>query len=237
MSLDTYIVTKTGNSVYEVSRYKAGDLLETTRVDLMKSAKNDYEIKRHVIARRYASEGCPNGTAYWFSETGAISRTKLGASQILEEGVTRRHLVAAAGAIRAMNDPRDRQRMANFQAKLFARDNPRFDHARFHAAAGTNYHESSVEEKLSKMDVATTANMIRSIQDPKQRQAMANLQAGLLAKDIPGFSHEDFHIAAGTVRHAAPQQYATGHTGKSNFAAAREKGKYSSGPEKKKKKE
>lgn len=141
MSLDTYLVSKTGNSVYEVKRYKAGALLESTKVDLMKNARSSYETKRQSIARRYASEGCPDGAAYWFTETGAISKTTV--QVVLEEATTRKHFVAAANAIKAISDPKQRQKMADFQAGMFAKDNPRFDHVRFHAAAGTKYGEQS----------------------------------------------------------------------------------------------
>jgi hypothetical protein len=139
MSLDTYVVCKTGNSLYEVKRYKAGALLESTTVDLMKNARNDYEIKRQSIARRYASEGCPAGAAYWFTETGAISKTTVKVA--IEESTTRKHFQAAAGAIKAISDPKERQKMADFQAQIFSKDNPRFDHVRFHNAAGTKYGE------------------------------------------------------------------------------------------------
>jgi hypothetical protein len=141
MPLDTFIVSKVGHSLYEVRRYKAGALLESATVDLLKGARSDFENKRLSVARKYASEGCPKGSAYWFSETGAISKTKLADDPAppLDEITTRKHFRAAASATRAMSDPHRRQKMADFQADMFAQENPNFDHERFHAAAGTNY--------------------------------------------------------------------------------------------------
>jgi hypothetical protein len=139
MKLESYVVKKLGNSLYEVRRYKAGELLETTTVDLEKGARSDFENKRMNIARRYASENCPKDSTYWFTETGAIQRTSLTNEDPLGEGVTRKHFQAAANAIRAIEDPEKRQQMADFQAGLFSQQNPRFDYGRFHSASGTRY--------------------------------------------------------------------------------------------------
>jgi hypothetical protein len=136
--LDTYVVGKVGHSLYEVRRYKANSLMEAHTVDLTKSPRSDFETKRMSVARRYASEGAPKGVAYWFGPGGSISRTKLGEDSV-EEMTTRKHFQAAASAIRAISDPRKRQEMADFQAHMYAQENPRFDHARFHSAAGTMY--------------------------------------------------------------------------------------------------
>jgi hypothetical protein len=138
------MVSKVGNSLYEVKRYKAGALLESATVDLMKNPRSDFETKRLVIAKTYASEGCPKGSAYWFNQTGAISKTQLNESKddpedSLDEMATRKHFQIAANTIRAISDPGKRQEMADFQANIFSKDNPRFDHSRFHAAAGTKY--------------------------------------------------------------------------------------------------
>jgi hypothetical protein len=113
MSLDTYVALKVGNSLYEVKRYKAGALLETTTVDLVRRARSDFETKRLTIARRYASEGCPKGSAYWFGQDGSINRTKLSDDiNSIEEMTTRKHFQAAASAIKAISDPSKRQDMA-----------------------------------------------------------------------------------------------------------------------------
>jgi len=57
----------------------------------------------------------------------------------LNEMQTRKHFQAAADAIKANPNLHERQVLANHHAALFAASNPRFDHAKFHAAAGTNY--------------------------------------------------------------------------------------------------
>jgi len=141
--LDTYIVKKVGNALYEVRRYKNSDLMESATVDITKNPRSDFETKRMAIARRYASEGCPKGSAFWFGKDGSISRTKLAETDLDETMYTRKHFQSAADHIRAISDPKERQDRANYQAGMFARDNPRFDHARFHAAAGTQYQNDS----------------------------------------------------------------------------------------------
>ena len=135
MSLDTFIVSSVGDSLYEVKRYKTGELLESVTVDLTKVAKSDFETKRLSIARRYVSDGCPKGSAYWFTGTGEINQIEL------SELATRQHFKAAANIIRAVRDPGERQKMADFQARVFSKENPRFDHQKFHTAAGTLHSE------------------------------------------------------------------------------------------------
>jgi hypothetical protein len=110
----------------------------------MKTPRSDFETKRLVIAKKYASEGCPKGSAYWFSETGAISKTQLNESnntedEVLYERFTRQHFRGAADAIRTIEDPKKRQDVADHMAVVYAKSNPRFDHSKFHALAGTKY--------------------------------------------------------------------------------------------------
>ena len=131
MALDCYIVSKVGNNLYEVRRYKSKSLLESILVDLSKDPKSQFEAKRMYMARRYASELCPKGAAYWFAPDGSISRTTL------DERATRKHFLAAASAIRALRDPQKRQDMANYQANVFSSESPHFDHSKFHKASGT----------------------------------------------------------------------------------------------------
>ena len=57
----------------------------------------------------------------------------------LSEMVTRKHFQDVANTVRAIEDPSKRQEFANHHASIFASQNPRFDHARFHAACGTRH--------------------------------------------------------------------------------------------------
>jgi hypothetical protein len=56
---------------------------------------------------------------------------------VLNEAFTRRHFKQIAELIKGHTDAKTRQRLADTHAAAFEKDNPRFDHARFHAAAGT----------------------------------------------------------------------------------------------------
>jgi hypothetical protein len=56
-----------------------------------------------------------------------------------ESGPTRKHFQATANIVRAIEDPKRRQEFADHHAALFATQNPRFDHAKWHAACGTQH--------------------------------------------------------------------------------------------------
>lgn len=49
---------------------------------------------------------------------------------------TRKHFQAVAATVSAITDKNEREKQAEFQAKIFAADNPRFDKSRFLAACG-----------------------------------------------------------------------------------------------------
>jgi len=50
--------------------------------------------------------------------------------------LTRKTFIAVAATISAIADKDERQKQAEFQAQIFAANNPRFDLARFRAACG-----------------------------------------------------------------------------------------------------
>jgi hypothetical protein len=58
---------------------------------------------------------------------------------VLKEAFTRRHFKQIAELIKSHTDAKTRQSLADSHAAAFAKDNPRFDHAKFHAAAGTTH--------------------------------------------------------------------------------------------------
>jgi len=60
-------------------------------------------------------------------------------SYLQTESVSRKHFETTANIIRAIENPQKRQEWANHHARLFASQNPRFDAAKFHKAAGTKY--------------------------------------------------------------------------------------------------
>jgi hypothetical protein len=66
--------------------------------------------------------------------------------ELQESGPTRKHFQQVANTVRAIEDPKKRQEFADHHAALFAAQNPRFDHARFHAACGTK-HKGKVQNE------------------------------------------------------------------------------------------
>ena len=143
MSLDTYVPSKVGHSLYEVRRYKASALLESTTVDLTKAARSDFEIKRLTVAKRYASEGCPKGSAYWFGQDGSLNKTKLvsESQKGLDEAISKKHFQDIADVLAAhkgnMTDEAHRG-LVHHMSSVLRSHNPRFDHNRFVRASGSS---------------------------------------------------------------------------------------------------
>lgn len=67
------------------------------------------------------------------------SQTLKTVKKVLAEMSTRRHFQQVADLIKAHPDAKKRQELANHHAGIFASQNPRFSHERFHAASGTKY--------------------------------------------------------------------------------------------------
>jgi hypothetical protein len=59
--------------------------------------------------------------------------------QQLDEQPTRKHFQQVASIIKSNPDATKRQELANHHAAVFALQNPRFSHEKFHAAVGTKY--------------------------------------------------------------------------------------------------
>jgi glutamate synthase domain-containing protein 2 len=55
----------------------------------------------------------------------------------LHESVSRKHFEQVVATVKAIEDPQKRQAHADHHAAIFASQNPRFDHARFHATCNT----------------------------------------------------------------------------------------------------
>jgi hypothetical protein len=58
-----------------------------------------------------------------------------------EGGPTKKHFQQVADLIKAHPDASKRQELADHHASVFAQQNPRFDHKRFHAAVGTTHNQ------------------------------------------------------------------------------------------------
>ena len=94
-----------------------------------KEAEKSEEISQHREKgiQRAASK---------LEETSSTLRTVRG---VLAETFTRKHFKQVAELIKSHTDANTRQKLADTHAAAFAKDNPKFDHARFHAAAGTTH--------------------------------------------------------------------------------------------------
>lgn len=71
--------------------------------------------------------------------------TKEEVEQIDEGGPTRKHFQQVADLIKANPNPELRKALAKHHSDIFAKQNPRFDKARFHKAAGVEMSESALE--------------------------------------------------------------------------------------------
>jgi hypothetical protein len=103
--------------------------------DLPDPYKNVWGSKVKAFDRSKSSFGhTDNSKTPWGSNS---YLQKNASNDQIEESVSREHFREVANTIRAIEDPKKHQEFADHHAALFAKQNPRFDHARFHAAAGT----------------------------------------------------------------------------------------------------
>jgi hypothetical protein len=79
--------------------------------------------------------------------------------QTVDESVSRKHFIETANTIRAIEDPKERQRFADTHAEIFSKQNPRFDHARFHAACGTKFSGKTIKEHRSLPNLPITEQL------------------------------------------------------------------------------
>ena len=117
---------------------------EALRVNLRSQSDIDKYAKRGRAAKNLL--GLPQSLdkladAYKKGEQSPAEKIvdKLDKKNKLEEAVSRKDFQLVASLIKANPDTQKRQELANHHAQVFAHQNPRFDHARFHAAAGTVY--------------------------------------------------------------------------------------------------
>jgi hypothetical protein len=61
--------------------------------------------------------------------------------ETIEEAVSRKHFQQVADLIKGHESQEKRNELASHHAGIFAKQNPRFDHAKFHKAAGSTAHE------------------------------------------------------------------------------------------------
>jgi hypothetical protein len=82
--------------------------------------------------------------------------SKLEESEELDEMMTRKHFQMVADTIKSHPDQQKRNELAHHHSEIFRRENPRFDHKRFYAAANAQLKE----ETLSELKSSTLKNYI-----------------------------------------------------------------------------
>lgn len=96
------------------------------------------EVAKQAGARQQAQT--PSSTP---AKTGnAAGATISKAKEAINEAVSRKHFQQVADLIKGHESQEKRNELASHHAGIFAKQNPRFDHARFHKAAGSTAHEA-----------------------------------------------------------------------------------------------
>lgn len=103
-----------------------------------------------------------------------------------ESGPTKKHFAQVANTVRAIADPAERQKFSDHHASIFSSQNPRFDHAKWHAAAGTKTQEErNVQEGTEPM-----------IDDREDEETLDELSKGSLNRyreKARGFMHKAYN--------------------------------------------
>ena len=85
--------------------------------------------------------------------------------ETIEEAVSRKHFQQVADLIKGHESQEKRNELASHHAGIFAKQNPRFDHGRFHKAAGSTAHEApkKMEEARAGKDIGKPGKMFAQI--------------------------------------------------------------------------
>jgi len=111
----------------------------------------------------------------------------------LDESVTRKHFREVANTVRAIEHPGSRQEYADHHADIFAKQNPRFDHSKFHAACGTKTKKERgirEETQLDELSDGTLKRYYKSAKDSKQSMEYASGFRRKLGLDTKGVDRE-----------------------------------------------
>lgn len=96
--------------------------------------KTSFSLDPHVAERHGEAAARRVSVAPRHLEESSTFKT---VKSIIAEAHTREHFRQVAEVIKRISDVKERQEIADHNAALFAKKNSRFDHAKFHAAAGT----------------------------------------------------------------------------------------------------
>jgi hypothetical protein len=161
-------------------------------------------------ARKYFKNmgGVPGGVGAEYVDRGAkfvkdarsaVKRKAVKEETLEEGGPTRKHFQQTADLIKSIEHPEKRKEMANHHASLFKQQNPRFDRAKFMAAAGVN-EDTQLDEVLSGGSKSAVAPSNATL----NRNVMTNIRRAMQTLRIKGIN---------------PTQAAAGHRDFSKLAA------------------
>jgi len=97
------------------------------------------KANKQRFIKQYGKE---KGTRILYAKAWKMAKEEV---ELTEGGPTRKHFRQTAELIKAIEHPEKRKEMANHHASLYAQQNPRFDRAKFMAAAGVNESDLNVD--------------------------------------------------------------------------------------------
>ena len=140
---------RTGNAA-GATISKAKDALNELKKPTAKTAMDAYhraydsdvrsggEGKRTARLGRWKQKNLSDKSARNQKDTGKAAGMN---EEQIDEAVSRKHFQQVADLIKGHESQEKRNELASHHAGIFAKQNPRFDHGRFHKAAGSTAHE------------------------------------------------------------------------------------------------
>lgn len=101
---------------------------------------------------------------------------------LIEAYPSRQHFRMVANLVKIEPNAKKRQRLADYHAEIFAKQNPRFSHEKFHTWIGTKYTPKEVKEETEQLDETSKTKAKRYVdkaedsdKDMARRTAYHNL--------------------------------------------------------------
>jgi hypothetical protein len=113
------------------------------------------------------------------AELDVLAEQQKNLGDTVEESVTRKHFREVANTVRAIERPDVRQELADHHAEIFSKQNPRFDHKKFHAACGT---KTKAERAIKNEGIASQPiqEILLSPLSPTAQAALRHLESSHL---------------------------------------------------------
>jgi hypothetical protein len=104
----------------------------------------------------------------------------------LQESVSRKHFEQVAATVKAIEDPQTRQHFADHHASIFAKQNPRFDHVRWHKACNTAHVQKG---KLQNESIDPISTGLRAPLNPRYLEAMQSRDNWTMSGSVAQSGH------------------------------------------------